>query len=421
MTAPEAIRSLVGQSHWQRSELDTVDHADIKTPPLLQIAGQEHRFLGALHSSGLVTGLTHGFYRYPARMLPELAREIIEQYSAPDETVLDPFMGGGTTVVEALAAGRRTIGMDINSLATFLAESKTTPLSIQDEDRIRQWASSLTFTDGILYSPCPGGDPLVRNLPAPLCRAFGRLLQEAVRLPRPRQQRFARCCLLRLGQWCIDGKASIPDPNTLAEKLLAYVEEMLAGLREFVARARGYGVAKNLLTGRRLLLLRSVVGAEQDKRLRAYLGKPSLVLTSPPYPGIHVLYHRWQVAGRRETPAPYWFIGARDGQGASYYTLGGRSPVGIEAYFQNITLAYQAVRAIVRPSAMVVQLVAFADADSQLPAFLHAMERAGYKEVLPAGITRAELWRAVPHRQWYNRVGADPVARQELLLFHRRC
>jgi tRNA G10 N-methylase Trm11 len=31
--------------------------------------------------------------------------------------VLDPYMGGGTTLVEALIAGRNVVGNDLNSLA----------------------------------------------------------------------------------------------------------------------------------------------------------------------------------------------------------------------------------------------------------------------------------------------------------------
>ena len=34
------------------------------------------------------------------------------------------------------------------------------------------------------------------------------------------------------------------------------------------------------------------------------VGPADLVVTSPPYPGIHMLYHRWQVDGRKETDAP---------------------------------------------------------------------------------------------------------------------
>jgi tRNA G10 N-methylase Trm11 len=51
-----------------------------------------------------VVGLTHNFYRYPARFSPQFARAAVATFTEPGDTVLDPFMGGGTSAVETLAA-----------------------------------------------------------------------------------------------------------------------------------------------------------------------------------------------------------------------------------------------------------------------------------------------------------------------------
>lgn len=79
-----------------------------------------------------VSGLTHNFYRYPARFSPMFAATAIECFSEVGDLVLDPYMGGGTTIVETLAMGRRTVGNDLNSLATFVAKVKTTLLDSQE-------------------------------------------------------------------------------------------------------------------------------------------------------------------------------------------------------------------------------------------------------------------------------------------------
>src|SRR5262245_54934369 len=71
-----------------------------------------------------VTGLTHNFYRYPARFSPKFVRSIIENFSRPGDLVVDPFMGGGTTLVESLCLGRESLGFDISSLATFITQVK---------------------------------------------------------------------------------------------------------------------------------------------------------------------------------------------------------------------------------------------------------------------------------------------------------
>jgi len=66
--------------------------------------------------------LTHGFHTYPARMHPRLARELIAGWAEPGAVVLDPFCGSGTVLVEALVAGCRPQGVDLNPLALRISE-----------------------------------------------------------------------------------------------------------------------------------------------------------------------------------------------------------------------------------------------------------------------------------------------------------
>ncbi|MDI6603403.1 MAG: DNA methyltransferase [Patescibacteria group bacterium] len=52
--------------------------------------------------------------RYRGNWSPYIPRNIILKYSKPGEIVLDFFVGGGTTAVEAKLLGRRCIAKDIN-------------------------------------------------------------------------------------------------------------------------------------------------------------------------------------------------------------------------------------------------------------------------------------------------------------------
>jgi DNA modification methylase len=52
-------------------------------------------------------------------------------FSRPDDTVLDPFCGSGTVLLEAILARRNAIGCDTNPLATLIARVKTHPLDPQ--------------------------------------------------------------------------------------------------------------------------------------------------------------------------------------------------------------------------------------------------------------------------------------------------
>lgn len=78
---------------------------------------------------------THGYHVYPAMMIPQIARTLIEEYGPKDgvQTILDPYMGSGTTLVEAAIKGVNSIGTDLNPLARMMTKAKTTHY---DEDVI---------------------------------------------------------------------------------------------------------------------------------------------------------------------------------------------------------------------------------------------------------------------------------------------
>lgn len=71
---------------------------------------------------------THDFHAFPAKFPPQLPRAFINELTLPRECVLDPMMGSGTTLVEALAAGRRAVGFDIDPLAKLHSSVKTRPI-----------------------------------------------------------------------------------------------------------------------------------------------------------------------------------------------------------------------------------------------------------------------------------------------------
>ncbi len=60
---------------------------------------------------------------HPGKMIPALARRIIEAYSAPGDLVLDPMAGVGTTLIEAAALGRRCVGVELEDRWVTLARA----------------------------------------------------------------------------------------------------------------------------------------------------------------------------------------------------------------------------------------------------------------------------------------------------------
>jgi DNA modification methylase len=72
--------------------------------------------------------LTHGLHKYPAKFFPELPRWIIRRFSKENDLILDPFLGSGTTNVEARLLRRHSVGIDVDPFSRFLSKVKITPI-----------------------------------------------------------------------------------------------------------------------------------------------------------------------------------------------------------------------------------------------------------------------------------------------------
>ncbi len=69
---------------------------------------------------------------YRACFKPQLPRFFIDRFTAPRDIVYDPFMGRGTTVIEAALAGRTPAGCDINPLSAILAQPRLFPPTVDE-------------------------------------------------------------------------------------------------------------------------------------------------------------------------------------------------------------------------------------------------------------------------------------------------
>jgi site-specific DNA-methyltransferase (cytosine-N4-specific) len=75
------------------------------------------------------SNLTHNFHSYPAKFIPAIPRKAIEKLTKEGETIMDPFCGCGTTLVEAKILNRRSIGIDSNPLACLISKVKCTKIN----------------------------------------------------------------------------------------------------------------------------------------------------------------------------------------------------------------------------------------------------------------------------------------------------
>ncbi len=372
-----------------------------------------------------LTRSPHEFYRYPARFSPEFARSAIHAFSKPGDLVLDPFVGGGTTLVEAMRLGRRSIGADVNELATFVSSVKTTILTEPDFVVLRKWIGRLEevldLRRGTPVLDDWRDEGYLKDLDAPdtwrIRSLIALALESLESLPAARQRDFGRCTVLRTAQWALDMRSEIPSVQEFRTGLISQASSMLTAARAFADElAEEFHTPMILTQGAPGLASRREVDGEA----------PDLILTSPPYPGVYVNYHRWKMRGRREIRAPYWIANCADGRGISSYTMSAKSGPTYDLYFDRLGSAFADLRTIASVKTIVVQMVGFNDGRDQLLRYLSTMNEAGFEELkYPALSTTRDgrLWRSVPGRRWWTTTssmqGIATHTAREVLLIHR--
>ncbi|WP_445383622.1 DNA methyltransferase [Robiginitalea sp. IMCC43444] len=370
--------------------------------------------LEAINDTDRVSGYTHDFYNYPARFSPKFAREIIKNFTNPGDLVLDPFMGGGTTLTEAKLLGRNSVGFDISTLANFLSSVKADPPGTESLNRTEQWLNE-TLQKLNCHKSYPRPLDWIeagyqRNLSNRFTWRIRKVIEQYIYCLensklKKKEKEFSRCLLLKTSQWALDSNKTIPSVENFKIKLMDNFKLMKQGAIDFLESVGNATV--------------ETINAPA-KRVGYYKGRlgvaPKLVLTSPPYPGIHVLYHRWQIFGRKETPAPFWIANSLDGHGITHYAMGNRYQEGLKDYFKNIYKSFRAVSKVCDENSIVIQIVAFKEKSWQLPEYLRTMQKAGFQEIVDSD---DRIWRTVPNRKWQAVINNQTSSSEEVVLFHK--
>jgi len=90
---------------------------------------------------------------YRACFKPQLPRFFIDRLTRPGDTVYDPFMGRGTTLLEAALLGRVPIGCDINPLSKVLVEPRLQPPlveAVRERLSMVDWTANEEFPEDLL-------------------------------------------------------------------------------------------------------------------------------------------------------------------------------------------------------------------------------------------------------------------------------
>jgi len=117
------------------------DDAFFETPEPVSIDGGTTSSGDLWHSISPRWGhAMHSMCSYYGMFPARVAHYFIQRYTQPNDVVLDPFSGRGTTGLQARVEGRRTISNDLSPLAYVLSKAKVAPPS---------WEAIQAFIDGL--------------------------------------------------------------------------------------------------------------------------------------------------------------------------------------------------------------------------------------------------------------------------------
>jgi hypothetical protein len=317
----------------------------------------------------------HRLHPYLGKFIPQLVEVLMARYVAPGGSVLDPFAGSGTTLVQALESGYDAAGADLAAFNCLLVRVKTARYNeFVLEKELRDAVRRLEGQSGARAVPEKGQTPSAGYIGrwfAP--RAAVDLLTwrslvdeyehaDVMRVVLARAARSARLTthfdldVPRAPQhgpyWCHKHRRTCRPVEHASHFLRRYALDTLARIKQFQrVRARG----------------REALVRHGDSRELDWDGRFDAVLTSPPYPGLidyheqhRYAYELLALDDRRELE-----IGA---------AAAGTSKAALAAYSDGIAAALRRAAAALHPGAPVLVVV-----NDRRDLYPDILERAGLR------------------------------------------
>lgn len=101
----------------------------------------ENNCMAAINRHKTSTQHVHGLHKYKAKFFPRMIRSLMLRYidKVPqnpngEKVILDPFVGSGTTLVEASLMGYPSIGIDLDDLSCKISQTKIEVLHLPEND-----------------------------------------------------------------------------------------------------------------------------------------------------------------------------------------------------------------------------------------------------------------------------------------------
>lgn len=235
----------------------------------------------------------HALHPYLGKYVPQLVETFLQRYFTAGDWIYDPFVGSGTTLVEANAFGANAVGCDISAFNCLLSRVKTTQYSLASLEMALRVALEEARQAG--PADTDGASPWLRSWFAP--RALGELIayQQAIeglddpawdvaRIILSRSARSARLTThydldfprapIHGEYYCHKHKRTCRPVDEAAKFLSRYTVDTIRRLRAFASVQSSA----------------SVEVLHEDSRFVRLPSRVAGVITSPPYPGL-IDYH----------------------------------------------------------------------------------------------------------------------------------
>lgn len=237
--------------------------------------------LGAIYSinQSSVNSYTHGFFKYPCKFIPEIPRWAIKKYvKDKDESILDPFTGSGTTLLEAAINGNNSYGIEIDEVAKLISRVKTEKYNKKEVKSIQdEFENIISEYDNIKEYRVPEIDNLEHWFPKENIQELGKILQQINEINNVKIKNFFKVCFVSIIKKCSYTDDSSPKPyvSSKIKKIPANPkDEFIKIYNKYYKGIEDLAKIKNF--GEVEILKGDALNFELETKV-------NLVITSPPY------------------------------------------------------------------------------------------------------------------------------------------